>query len=96
MVNMSPDRGEEAVLTAHDRNTARVAEAVFGLVAKFAPMGMTPAAVLEGSIKGAVIALATYQGDGPEEIADMLDEIAAAVRTMDPDELRAATRPTPQ
>jgi hypothetical protein len=80
---------DEMLVAEHDRNVRIVAESVFGLVDRFAPQGMTPIAVFEGALKGAVIALMTRQGDDAAEIADLLDGAADAVRRMEADSWRA-------
>lgn len=86
---------DDQLLAEHDRNVQTVAEAVFGLVAKFAPQGMTPVAVFEGALKGAALAMALHQGDTPADIADLLDEAADAMRAMPADAFKPA-QPTRQ
>lgn len=75
---MSPDE----MIEEHDRNVRLVAEAVFGLVAKFQPQGMTPVAVFEGAIRGGALAMALGNGETPQNIAESLEEIAAGFAVM--------------
>jgi hypothetical protein len=82
---------DDQILEEHDRNVQTVAEAVFGLVDRFAPRGMTPLGVFEGAVRGAALAMALRQGDSPQAIADMLDTYAEGFRNMKPD----AFKPVP-
>jgi hypothetical protein len=80
---------DDEMIAEHDRNVKMVAEAVFGLVDRFAPRGMTPVAVFEGALKGAVVAMMVRQGDDADEIAELLEGAADAVRRMEPEAWRA-------
>ena len=67
----------------HARAVRIVAEAVFGLVGRFAEQGVTPEAVLEGSVRGSAIALTAYRGVTPQEVADLLGDLGDAFRDID-------------
>lgn len=77
---MSDD--DQRVLDQHDEQVRIVTESVFGLVDKFQ---IPPATLFEGALKAAVLAMATRQGDSPQEIADLLVEAADVIRRMEPD-----------
>lgn len=83
---MHGDISDDQLVEAHDRQVKVVAEAVFGLVDRFAPAGITPITVFEGALKGAVLVMLARQGDAPDDIADLLEDAAEAVRRMRPDE----------
>lgn len=74
------DQTDEQILELHDRAVEIVAECVFGLVEKFAHVGLTPSSLAEGSLKAVTLAFARYEGMTSEEIANLLAEMAEAVR----------------
>lgn len=78
---------DSKILAQHDLATRIIAESVAGLVDKFADKGVTPMAVLEGSLKASVIVLAMRNGMKPIEIADLIEELADSVRRMPKDAL---------
>ena len=79
---------EEALLAAHDRNVAVVRDAVAGLVPQFAANGLTPAACFEGAIKGATAVMIALNDCSASDVADMLEEIAQALRHPNQPDLR--------
>ena len=76
------DETEDQMMARHDRNVQIVADSVAGLFDKFAPRGLTPVAVFEGCIKGAAYTMITRNGDSPADVAELLEEAAAALRAM--------------
>ncbi|MAW87523.1 MAG: hypothetical protein CMJ42_13455 [Phyllobacteriaceae bacterium] len=81
---------DEEILDEHAAASRIVAEAVAGLVDRFGHRGVSPLAVMEGSLKASVMLLATRNGMVPDEIADLIDEVAGKVRAM-PDNAFAET-----
>lgn len=73
------DETEAKRLARHRANTRIIAKAVHGLHVRFQHLGLDPVQVLEGSIKGAAIAL-TDEGLTMAEIADLLEDISIAFR----------------
>lgn len=75
---------DQQLLDTHDRHVRTVAEAVFGMVERFAGQGLTPVAVFEGAIRGGVLAMVVRGGDAPADVAACLDEISDRVRILEP------------
>lgn len=74
------DLTDDEIVAAHDRHVVIVRDAVVSLVQRFGPSGLGPLAVLEGAVKGAVIALIAARMATIGEAADLLEEMADQCR----------------
>lgn len=75
----------EALIAQHQKAVQVVAESLAGLVDRFHGHGVSPLALMEGSLKASVIALAVRNGMPTSEIADLIEEAATCVRAMPAD-----------
>ena len=78
---------DDAIIAEHNAASRIVAHAVLSLCDQYAEKGVTPLAILEGSLKASVLALAHAQGEKPADIADYLEGAAAAIRELPEDAL---------
>lgn len=64
----------------YDVQVKEIAEAIYKLVDKFAPQGVTADLVAEAAIKAAAVILISRRGDSREQVAEVFENAAAAFR----------------
>lgn len=82
------DVTDDQLIAEHDKAVRIVAEAVFGLSDRFPHL--PPISIFEGAMKGAITIMLTRQGDSLGDIADLLEDVAAALRRDEGSEWRVS------
>jgi hypothetical protein len=82
---------DDEIVDQHHRAVAMLTPIIIDLVRKFGPIGVTPMVLMEASLKASALAMTLHCGSKPPEIADLLDDAAAAVRAMPDDALQPET-----
>jgi hypothetical protein len=85
---MNDSHSDDELMQIHIRSVQMLTEIIFRLVERFGPVGVTPMALMEASLKASALAMARHCGSTPADIADLLDEAADAVRAMPADVLQ--------
>lgn len=70
----------EEIEAIHARKVEVVQHSIVELLPKFAPDGMTAEAVAEGAIKAAAVVMLGERGASLDDVADMLEDFAKALR----------------
>jgi hypothetical protein len=90
---MNDNHSDDAIMERHTAAVRMLTEIIFRLVERFGPVGVTPMALMEASLKASSLAMAKHCGSKPSEIADFFEEAAAAVRAMPEDALLPDSAP---
>lgn len=71
----------------HARKVEIVTTAVVSLLERFGPQGLTSTAIFEGAVKAAAVVMIGERGASTDDVADLLEQFATALRGNGPDEI---------
>lgn len=71
----------------HARKVEIVTTAVVSLLERFGPQGLTSTAIFEGAVKAAAVVMIGERGASTDDVADLLEQFATALRGNSPYEI---------